>query len=275
MEFKITTDLSQLPESVEFNADELKAELAPKLEYYKNLVVTPDAIREAKDDRAKLNKLRTTIDTKRKKVKAACMAPYEAFDRQCKEILAMIDEPILAIDSQIKSFDEQERQEKYDRLKQHFDECMNETDIPIVFDRILNPKWSNKGMKREALEKEIGETVMRIQSEAEEIRQLYENSPHLTAVLECYLAGYDKGAALAYAANLVRMEQAHRVAQKPQSAPEPEVVQFAEPVSEPPAEAQEQLISGRFEVTTTKDKLIALRNFMVQNAINYRVVKER
>ena len=45
MEFKLITDLSVLPKQVEFNADELKAELVPKLSYYKSLVVTEDAIR--------------------------------------------------------------------------------------------------------------------------------------------------------------------------------------------------------------------------------------
>lgn len=274
MEFKITTDLSTLPDSVEFNADELKTELSPKLTYYKNLVVTPDAIREAKDDRARLNKLRTAIDNKRKEVKAACLAPYEAFERQCKEILAMIDEPILAIDSQIRAFDEQERKEKYDRLRRYFDNCMYGIDLTIDFDRILNPKWSNKGMKPELLEKEIYESVMRIKTEAEEIQQLYADSPHLTAIMSCYMAGYDKGAALVYAANLIQMEQARRTAQQPPQASKPEMVQISEPMAEQSTEAPDRLVSGTFTVTTTREKLIALRNFMVQNAIDFKTVKE-
>ena len=50
--------------AIEWNYDELKAELVKKLEYYKGLVYTEDQIKEAKADRAKLNALTTAIDEK-------------------------------------------------------------------------------------------------------------------------------------------------------------------------------------------------------------------
>ena len=49
MEFRMTTDLSTAlkPQEIAFNYDELKTQLAEKLEKYKGLLVTEDGIAEA------------------------------------------------------------------------------------------------------------------------------------------------------------------------------------------------------------------------------------
>lgn len=274
MEFKITTDLSQIPATVEFNFEELKADLAPRLGIYKNLLVTPDTIKEAKDDKAKLNKLRAAIEDKRKEIKKACMTPYEAFEVQCKEIVRMIDEPIKSIDEQIKTFEEQERKAKYERLEAYFMDCVADVDISIAFDRVLNPKWANKGMKEATLQQEICDRVIMIQKDFGELTRLYADSPHLTAVLGCYMQDYDKSAALAYAATLVQQE-AQRAAKQAHSAPEPEEVQVYTETPQNAVSEPQKLISGTFRVRGTKAQIIALRDFMKQNGIHFEIVKEK
>ena len=62
MEFKIITDLSALPQVIETNGEELKAWLTDKVQAYKAIVVTPDTVREAKEDKAKLTKLRAALE---------------------------------------------------------------------------------------------------------------------------------------------------------------------------------------------------------------------
>ena len=69
MEFKIITDLSVLPQVIETNGEELKAWLSEKLTQYNDIVVTPETIKAAKDDKAKLTKLRTALEERRKEVK--------------------------------------------------------------------------------------------------------------------------------------------------------------------------------------------------------------
>ena len=73
MEIKVITDLSVIPHEIDFNSEELKSELIPKLEFYKNLVVTEDSIKDAKSDRAKLNKLKSAFEDKRKEMKKICI----------------------------------------------------------------------------------------------------------------------------------------------------------------------------------------------------------
>ena len=137
MEFKIITDLSVLPQVIETNAEELKAWLSEKLAEYNEIVVTPETIKAAKDDKSKLTKLRTALEDRRKEVKRQCMAPYEDFERKYKELLALIDEPIGKIDTQIKALDEQEQKQKYVRLKAFFDNCMASS-LGVPVDVILN-----------------------------------------------------------------------------------------------------------------------------------------
>lgn len=59
MELKIispTDEIYALP--VSFNYEELRQELTAKVDMYKGLVVTEDTMTEAKDTRAKLNKVK-------------------------------------------------------------------------------------------------------------------------------------------------------------------------------------------------------------------------
>lgn len=286
MEFKIITDLSALPQVIETNGEELKSWLTEKVKSYNALVVTPETIKAAKDDKSKLTKLRSALEERRKEVKRQCMAPYEDFERKYKELLALIDAPIASIDTQIKALDEQEQQEKYNRVKDYFGCCMaSSLDVPIDvnFDRILNSKWKNKTMKEDALEKEIWDTLCRIKEDVEELNSYYANSPHYTAIMNTYQQGYDKACALAYAAALIQQEQrkqAQKAAQQPVREPEPTPPPAYEPTPEPPVQEpvqpqNEPRITGVFRVTGTKQQIIALRDFMRANHIEFQIVKEK
>jgi DNA repair exonuclease SbcCD ATPase subunit len=277
MEFKLITDLTQLPQAVEFNAEELKAELSEKLTYYKNLVVTEDAIREAKSDRAKLSKLRDAIDTKRKEVKKACMAPYEAFETQCKEIMGMISEPITSIDEQIKAFDQKELDAKHAELEKHFASAMAGCDLPIELDKIINPKWQNKTMKIETLRKEITECVEQVKEDVNGIKYAYGDTPHLDAVLKCYYAGYDAGAAHVYANQLIdaqrkreeqamSAQQAHRESEEvPAQVNEPEQEKPVQDAQEAPE--HDPVAIARFKATGKLSQLRKARDYMLELGI--------
>ena len=112
MEFVMGSSLESLPKTIDFNFEELKTQLAESLELYAGLVVTEDGIKAAKEDRARLNKLREALETKRKEVKRECMAPYTDFEAKVKELVGLIDQPIAAIDGQLKAYEEQRRAAK-------------------------------------------------------------------------------------------------------------------------------------------------------------------
>ena len=70
MQFVMNTDLSTaLPKVIDFNYEELKAALDANLKRYNGIIVTEDGIKDAKEDKAKLNALKKAIEDKRKEVK--------------------------------------------------------------------------------------------------------------------------------------------------------------------------------------------------------------
>ena len=113
MELIIKTDLQAFPAVIEYNHEELKSELSEQLQKYKNIVVTEDSIKEFKADKANLNRLKTALEDKRKEVKKQCLQPYENFEKNIKELIALIEEPIKVIDSQLKEIESKKKEEKY------------------------------------------------------------------------------------------------------------------------------------------------------------------
>lgn len=71
MEFKMN-ELA-IPEA-SFNFEELKQEITARTQDYKNVVVTEDAIKDFKGDRAKLNKLKKLLMTQEKTSRKSTMS---------------------------------------------------------------------------------------------------------------------------------------------------------------------------------------------------------
>ena len=144
MEFIITNpiDESGYLKSIDFNFDEMKAELSANLEKYKNLVVTDETTKEAKADRAKLNKLKEAIENKRKEIKKLCLQPYESFEIKVKELVALVDEPILQIDTAVKCFEKKRKDEKKKLLKEYFENLPKDNEVSefVNFDDFIEPR---------------------------------------------------------------------------------------------------------------------------------------
>ena len=261
MEIKVITDLSVIPQKIDFNSEELKSELAPKLEFYKNLVVTEDSIKDAKSDRAKLNKLKSAFEDKRKEMKKICLAPYEKFEKECKEITSMIDEASGSIDIQVKDFEEIKKQKKYSEIENYYN-SLEKPDY-ITLESVLNPKWANSTVSTKDIKQEITANISRIVDDMGEISRIYGDLPVFTAIKNKFAETLDKSTTLAYATIL---ERDYRAEQEQKSRIQAET-------SPPVVSEPEKLISGTFEVSCTKSQLISLRDFMKNNGITFKIVK--
>lgn len=275
-----------LPEIIENNGDEVKAWLGEVMQKYEGLVVTPESVKSAKEDKAKLNKLRTALEDRRKEVKRDYLAPYMKFEEEYKELLALIDAPIASIDTQIKALDEKEQKEKYRKIEQYFKEITKDLGFTVVLDKIVDTKWKNKTNSIEKICNALFARVDDIRNDHAELEQYYADSPHFTAIMNCYMQGYDKACALAYAAALVQQEQRRQEAQRsappsvrePEPTPPPVYDATPEPPTEIPSEPSmnaQRLITGMFRVTGTRDQIVMLRDFMLHNNIKFENVKER
>lgn len=277
LEMKMTTDLqAALPAEIGFNFDELKIELTERLHHYNTLVVTEDAIQDAKNDRAALRKLRDAIDTRRKEVKKQCEQPYKVFEAKVKELTALIDAPIAAIDGQVKNFEEQEKEKKREEIAMAYGELVPEGVQDIIpLNRILDPKWLNKGTTMKSIREAISVIANRTK-----IDVLYLESAvapeHLTAVRAKYIETLNIDAALDHRDKLVeaeavfRQREAQRAAAQHQAEEKPPVA-VQEPAREPAPQParEEKLYALRLEFHLTMDQANALKSFLAANNINY------
>ena len=171
--------------AIEWNYEELKAELSQKLQDYKGLVYTEEQIKEAKADRAKLNALATAIDSKRKEIKRQCLQPYETFESQIKDLLALIKEPVSLIDTQIKDFEEEKKKKKLEEVKALFEKLKDEAgkELEFVdFEQIFEDKFLNASLSLKMVETVISNKFNAIKHDIKTIAELKEYSFEATEV---------------------------------------------------------------------------------------------
>lgn len=207
MEFVMGNSLEALPKTIDFNFEELKTQLASSLELYTGLVVTEDGIKSAKEDRAKLNKLREALETKRKEVKKECMAPYTDFEGKVKELVALIDQPISAIDGQLKAYEEQRRAAKRADILAIYEETVGELRALLPFEKLWQDGWYNTGVSMKKIREAIVAAEAKAASDLEVLATV--ESEFAEAVKIKYLEHLDLNEALLEQARL--QERAKRL----------------------------------------------------------------
>lgn len=276
MEFIMQTDLEQaLPKVIDFNHEALKAELEERLHHYNGLIVTEDAIKDAKDDRAKLNKLREALENKRKEVKKQCLAPYTEFEVKVKELVALVDQPIVAIDTQLKAYDEERRKKKRAQIAIAYAGIIPDEIKDIVpLETIFSPKWENETVSMKKVEEELAALAKRTSADMFALNTV--EAEYSTAVREVYMRTLDIEKAMAHKASLVAAAEAFKQVAASVPTPEPkpqaeaavEPVATAEPPQVEPAQA-EPLYTLRLAFELTKSQAAALKSFLVANGIKH------
>lgn len=220
MEFLIQTDLEKsVPKAIDFNFEEIKGELMERLARYKALVVTGETIKSGKEDRAKLNKLKTAIEDRRKEVKKICLAPYDAFESKCKELVGMIDDASSGIDKQIKEFDEAAKEEKRGQIEAAYRECIGDLSGLLPVEKLFDQKWLNKTVLLAAATAEMKAIIGKAGNDIKVIRAM--NCKCEDQMITAYLARLDMSAALMEKSRYeARQEQIAKLAEaEPAAAP--------------------------------------------------------
>ena len=147
---------------VRWNYEELKQTITAGLAKYENMIYTPETVSVAKKDRADLNRLMKAINDEKIRVKKMYLEPFEEFERQAKELIAMIDEQAKSVDSAVKEFETAEKNEKQKAINGIYEEVIGDLKDLVPYDRIHDPKWLNKGTTlakvREAIETIVART---------------------------------------------------------------------------------------------------------------------
>lgn len=264
---------------IKWNNEELKAAIAEKMEEYKGLVFTEETISEGKKDRANLNKLRGAIDDERKRVKKLCMEPCNRFEKEVKEVLALVDEQISVIDVQIKEVEQIRKEEKRKAVQELFESIGFQKFVTL--EMIWDEKWLNASVTLSKVENQMKETMYRIGEEVGTISRLPEFS---FEAMEVYKKTLDLTQAIKKGQELADIQKrkeealARQKAEEAAAGKESENPEEAADTHDAPKKAEENdytrvvsepVMRIDFRVWGTKEQILALRDYMKQNNLKF------
>lgn len=236
---------------IEWNSEEIRKQVQMMMSAYTDVVYTEDTMKAAKDDRATLNKFKKVIEDRRKEVKKKCMEPYEQFEKEVKEITALIDKPIGMIDSQIKEYEEKQKAEKKSQIQAAYDESIGDFGNDLPFERVFDTRYLNATFSLSKAMSEVIEKIEKFKTDIATIDSL--DSKHKLNVRDVYVRTLDLSQAMAEDRRLRELEErleadrkakeeaerqraeAERIAAEQKAAkaqPESEPEQMTQPVSE-------------------------------------------
>lgn len=206
MELKINE--VALPAPITFNYEELRAELLSKVSVYETMVYTEDQVKEAKADRAALNRLKKALNDERIRQEKDYMQPFNTFKAQVGELVKIIDKSVSVVDKQVKEFEEQQKQDKLLKIKEYFDgafvydEAVNKN---IPFEKILDSKWLNASVSMKSIQ---GAIDGKLEQMAKDLAVIADLPSYSFEARECYMDTLDLAKAVSEAHRL--QEQAEK-----------------------------------------------------------------
>lgn len=267
---------------IQWNQEEVKAWVAARVQDYKNIAYTEDQVKDMKKDRADLNKLRTAFESERKRLKKVCMEPYNLFEQQVKEVVALIDEPIQLIDSQLCELEERRKQQKKKDIEALFDTIGFQTFVTL--DNIFDQKWLNASVSLGKIEEQMKSIMYKIGTDVATIGNLPEFS---FEAMEVYKKTLDLNKAILEGQRLAEIqkrkqqyeEEQKRIAEEKARQEEQEqsvlaeVVEETAPVEEKvdasPEPVRPDLVRMDFRVWCTKEQLMDLREYLIAHQIKF------
>lgn len=235
-ELTVRVEHPELP-AIRWNEAEVQQNLTEMLAAYTGRVYTPETIKDAKADRAAVNKLDKQLSDAARSAKAFYMKPLEEFLQSAKQMQGQCKAVSGAIDQQVKAVEEAERQDKQDALRAVYFDCIGELREMIPFDRLLVPQWLNKTYDLAKASRELRKSV---ETRREELRLIRETcGEDAEACTTEYLRELNLNAALVEHSRRQNARDAQRRAEAERMAAER--AQSTAPVIIPPTEEERQI----------------------------------
>ena len=127
-----------------WNEEEVSAALTEMLSAYEGRQYTADDIKNAKVDRAAVNKIEKQLAEAQKQVTALYQQPVAAFAEKMKHYRAMTKQVSAAIDAEVKAVEQAAREDKRRLFCQIYAENIgDELAVLIIFEKLLDERWLN------------------------------------------------------------------------------------------------------------------------------------
>ena len=265
-EIVIVEQLPIIKEKLQIISDEIDKEV----EYALSLPCNEETIKEVKDARAKLNKIKTSLEDKRKQVKNAVMNPYNEFEIVYNEL---VKEKLTKADQTLKesvdAIEELKKMEKENELRSFVEEHCKANNIHIDFDAIglnITLSASMKSLKEQAKEfiEKVANDLKLIELEEYSSEILYEYN-------KCFDYVSAKTIVLERHKQLEKIQKQQEQKQNIEQQ-ENQIVKNVEEAIEiiAPVEVEEELQTYQFEVKATKEQIKKIIELMKELGVEYK-----
>lgn len=269
--------IKQLPQ-IEEHLKELSAEIDKKVESAKSLVCTEESVKTIKQVRADLNKEFKELEMQRKNVKEQILAPYMQFEEVYK---TYISEKYKSADVDLKTkIDNTENElkaQKEQEIKDYFEEYKTANNIDFV-----DFKQANINVTLTASKKSLKEQAKKFIDEIVDDLKLIETQDCKEEILVEYKQTLNISRAIQDVANRHELLEEEKRKQEEKSKELEEISKFTnanipneipstaqEILAKPTVEEQEEILTLKFTVRGTKEKLKELKNFLIQGGYDY------
>lgn len=177
-------------EPIKHNLDVIEDSVKKLYDYYSNLIFTSNQYTEAKEERAKVNKLLKAIADNRKETIKKYKEPIDDFELTSKRIEKLLEQTAGIIGDSIEKFDLEEQKKKQVVIENKIEEIRDtiiqeylEFEKPLsTYQVIFDKRWFNKTYKDTDLKNDIRnqffekiEDLKKVKADANIICEFYNN----------------------------------------------------------------------------------------------------
>lgn len=172
------------------NYDELKDQVTEICTKYNSWKLTREDTEEAKDVKAKLNKVSKGFDDRRKELEKEYMKPFNVGKQQIKELCTMLNEAYTNINNQLNGFEEDDKAKRTLELLTELQPIFAESKITIDPIKYIKPTWLNKSTKQSVIIAEAQEIVNQL-NDAYDFLKFVKPSCYVDEILFNFLNKFD------------------------------------------------------------------------------------
>lgn len=250
----------------------ISEEVDKEIKYALSLECDEDSKKEVKDARARLNKIKTTLEEKRKQVKNAVMTPYNEFENIYNELvkdkLVVADNTLKERIDEIETLQKDEKELELKEFAQQHIEANNLQDI-ITFEDIglnITLSASISSLKDKIVEfiKKVSDDLECISSDEDRDEILYEYQHNGFNYQQAFLTIRKKKEEL----NKIKEQ---RDAVQLVIDEESNIVEKVEEIITTPKEVIEpdEIIEVQFKVKGTKEQIKQIKNLIIELGVEY------
>ena len=266
-EIIIVEQLPKIKQQLQVISDEVDKEI----EYALSLECNDDSVKEVKNARARLNKIKTTMEDKRKQVKNAVLNPYNEFETIYNDLvknkLASAD---TTLKEKIDSVENQLKQQKEDELRMFAEQWFISKGIEdiVAFEDIglnITLSASMKSLKEQIIEfcEKVFNDLKLIELEEYSDEILYEYNKNGLDFANAKIKVIERHK------RLEEIQKQQEMKQEQEKQEEQVVEKVDEIVTPKEIIEDDELITVSFKVTGTKEQIKKIKELIIEMGIDY------